>query len=135
AWSAAQKQGGWWGELPKNAAVAATEARSLRPVAYEEPQFDGDAQEYPFHFAPYPSAAFGDGSTAHLPWLQELPDPLTSAMWSSWVEINPQTAAHLGIAGGDIVEVASAHGTLRAPAVLLPGLAPDMMAMPVGQGH
>ena len=44
---------------------------------------------------PYASQAFLDGSLAHLPWLQELPDPLTSAMWSSWVEINPQTAERL----------------------------------------
>ena len=42
-----------------------------------------------------PSLQFFDGSLAHLPWLQELPDPMTSAMWSSWVEINPQTAARL----------------------------------------
>ena len=64
-----------------------------------------------------------------------MPDPLTSAMWSSWVEINPQTAETLGIAQGDVVEVASAQGTLRAPAVISPGIAPDVVAMPVGQGH
>ena len=29
----------------------------------------------------------------------------------------------------------SQHGTLRAPAVLSPGIAPDVIAMPVGQGH
>ena len=100
-----------------------------------EPQFDGDSKQFPFHFLPYPSVAFGDGSTAHLPWLQELPDPLTSAMWSSWVELNPQTAAKLGIGDGDVVEIASAHGSLRAPAVMFPGVAPDVIAMPVGQGH
>jgi anaerobic selenocysteine-containing dehydrogenase len=105
------------------------------PVTYSEPRFDGDAREYPFHFLPYASVAFGDGSAAHLPWLQELPDPLTSAMWSSWIEINPQTAARLGIAEGDVVEIASAHGAVRAPAVMFPGIAPDVLAMPVGQGH
>jgi anaerobic selenocysteine-containing dehydrogenase len=105
------------------------------PVTYSEPRFDGDAGEYPFHFLPYASVAFGDGSAAHLPWLQELPDPLTSAMWSSWIEINPQTAARLGIAEGDVVEIASAHGAVRAPAVMFPGIAPDVLAMPVGQGH
>ena len=72
---------------------------------------------------------------AHLPWLQEMPDPLTSAMWSSWVEINPATAAKLGIGDGDIVDVTSAHGTLRSPAVITPGIAPDIVAMPMGQGH
>ena len=64
-----------------------------------------------------------------------MPDPITSAMWSSWVEINPQTAARLGIADGDVVEIASRHGAVRAPAVLSPGIAPDVLAMPVGQGH
>jgi anaerobic selenocysteine-containing dehydrogenase len=112
---------------------------SLKPPAssppFEEPRFDGGAAEYPFHFLPYASTAFGDGSTAHLPWLQELPDPLTSAMWSSWVEINPQTAAKMSIADGDLVEITSTQGTLRVPAVIFPGIAPDIVAMPVGQGH
>jgi anaerobic selenocysteine-containing dehydrogenase len=102
---------------------------------YSEPRFEGDAATYPFHFLPYMSQQFGDGSTAHLPWLQEMPDPLTSAMWSSWVEINPRTAERLKIADGDLVDVTSPQGTLRAPAVIFPGIAPDMIAMPVGQGH
>jgi anaerobic selenocysteine-containing dehydrogenase len=100
-----------------------------------QPQFDGDPQQYPFHFLPYPSSVFLDGSLAHLPWLQEMPDPLTSAMWSSWVEINPATAARAGIRNRDIVEIASAHGVIRSAAVLTPGIAPNVIAMPVGQGH
>ena len=31
---------------------------------------------------------------------------ISTAMWSSWVELNPQTAAKLGIADGDMVEIA-----------------------------
>jgi len=104
-------------------------------MAFSEPQFDGDAQQYPFHFLPYASSAFLDGSLAHLPWLQEMPDPLTSAMWSSWAEINPATAARLGIGQGDVIEIASAHGTVRTAAMISPGIAPDLLAMPVGQGH
>jgi anaerobic selenocysteine-containing dehydrogenase len=56
-------------------------------------------------------------------------------MWSSWVEINPTTAAKLNIAEGDLIEVTSTRGALRAPAVLSPGIAPDVVAMPMGQGH
>ena len=104
-------------------------------MTFVEPQFDGDAQQFPFHFLPYASSAFLDGSLSHLPWLQEMPDPLTSAMWSSWVEINPTTAERLGIGQGDVVEVTSAHGTVRTAAVVSPGIAPDLVAMPVGQGH
>jgi anaerobic selenocysteine-containing dehydrogenase len=118
---------------PARAAAAPASPPSTVPAS--APTFDGDAAAFPFHFLPYPSQTLLDGSLAHLPWLQELPDPLTTAMWCSWVEINPQTAARLGIADADMVEVRSAHGSLRAPAVLSPGIAPDAVAMPAGQGH
>ena len=136
AWTDAQEKGGWWGSLPAPVRLTSS-ARDTRPAdtTKTEPQFDGDPAQYPFHFLPYPSNQFLDGSTAHLPWLQEMPDPLTSAMWSSWVEINPATAAKLGIAQGDVVEVTSQHGTVRTAAYLSPGIAPDVLAMPAGQGH
>jgi anaerobic selenocysteine-containing dehydrogenase len=138
AWTDAQEKGGWWGTLPASVAMPGLAARvaiDARPVAFEPPQFEGALAEYPFHFQPFPSPAFLDGSLAHLPWLQEMPDPLTSAMWSSWVEINPATAARLGIGDGDVVEVVSPAGALRTAAVVTPGIAPDVVAMPVGQGH
>jgi anaerobic selenocysteine-containing dehydrogenase len=121
--------------VPPGKRPGGPERPAPQPSRYAEPMFDGDVSQYPFHFLPYVSQQFGDGSAAHLPWLQEMPDPLTSAMWSSWVEINPQTAERLHIAQGDVVEIASAHGTLRAPAMIFPGIAPDVIAMPVGQGH
>jgi anaerobic selenocysteine-containing dehydrogenase len=102
---------------------------------FVEPQFDGDANEYAFHFLPYPSLALLDGSLAHLPMLQELPDPMSSAVWSSWAEINQQTAEKMGIREGDWIEIASRQGTLRVPAFPSPGVAPDVVAMPAGQGH
>src|SRR5262245_50533692 len=103
--------------------------------AWTEPIFDGDAAQYPYHFLPYASQGLYDGSLAHLPWLQEMPDPMTSGMWCSWVEINEQKARELGIAQGDLIEVTSTQGSVRAPAFLNPGIAPDAVAMPVGQGH
>ncbi|MBI2828564.1 MAG: molybdopterin-dependent oxidoreductase [Acidobacteria bacterium] len=137
AWTDAQAKGAWAGPLPAGLAVAGTAGASAAPgtFAFTAPLFDGNAEQYPFYFLPYPSNAFLDGSLAHLPWLQEMPDPLSSAMWSSWVEINPATAERLGIGTGDVVEVASAHGALRTAAVITPGIAPDMVAMPAGQGH
>jgi anaerobic selenocysteine-containing dehydrogenase len=135
AWTDAQEKGAWWGTLPPALTTTASVDVQAKPVAFTEPQFDGDAGQYPLHFLPYASSAFLDGSLAHLPWLQEMPDPLTSAMWSSWLEINPGTAAKLGIGEGDIVEVTSAHGSLRTAAIVSPGIAPDLVAMPAGQGH
>jgi anaerobic selenocysteine-containing dehydrogenase len=137
AWSDAEKQG--WAEIKDARQRAGGSAKAVPPRAsgtrVTTPTFDGDAAQYPFYFLPYASQAFFDGSSAHLPWLQEMPDPLTSAMWSSWVEINAGTAAKMNIAQGDLVDVTSSQGTVRAPAFVSPGIAPDVIAMPVGQGH
>jgi anaerobic selenocysteine-containing dehydrogenase len=97
-----------------------------------KPQGEGD---FPLELLAYEHATLGLGEHAHLPWLQELPDPMTSVIWGSWVEINPKTAASLGIADGDLVEVQTSEGRVRAPAVLYPPIRPEVIAMPYGQGH
>jgi anaerobic selenocysteine-containing dehydrogenase len=133
-WQKFQAQGGWWSSEARSAPpVSVSFGRT--PVSYTEPEVDGAEKDFPFYFLPFPSQTFLDGSLAHLPWLQEIPDVLSTAMWCSWVEINPTTAEGLGIQQGDLVEVTSRHGTLQSPALLAPGIAPDTLAMPVGQGH
>jgi menaquinone reductase, molybdopterin-binding-like subunit len=140
-WAAVQKQGGWWSAASAAQAAGSKSARSAAvqaasgKIAAAVPEFAGAVADFPFYFQPFVSQSLGDGSLAHLPWMQELPDVLSTAMWSSWVEINPKTGARLGIQQGDLVEIASQVGTLRAAAVLSPGIAPDLLAMPVGQGH
>lgn len=133
-WSKAQEQGGWWGAEASPAPISTGGASSAAAKAVA-PQFDGHASEYPFHFLPFPSQLFYDGSLAHLPWMQETPDPISTAMWGTWVEINPRTAQKLSIGQGALLEVASPHGKLQAPALLNPAIGPDVIAMPVGQGH
>lgn len=134
-WSKAEKQGGWW----SSQAGRSAQGHQVPPPASarldEEAQFSGDPGEFPFLFLPYESQQFLDGSLALLPWLQEMPEILSTVMWGSWVEINPQTAERLGIQQDDLLEVTSARGSLRAPALIFPGIAPDVIAMPAGQGH
>jgi menaquinone reductase, molybdopterin-binding-like subunit len=133
-WQKVQDQGGWWSAETKLAAIGTPKFPGpARKNAL--PEFDGDPAQFPFHLLPYASQMWYDGSLANLPWMQEAPDPMSSVMWGSWVEINTQTAAKLGIAQGDLIEVTSQHGTLQAPAFPVPGIAPDCVAMPVGQGH
>lgn len=133
-WSKVQAQGGWWNTDEKSSAPPVTKAGGS-PVQDAEPQFDGAAEEFPFNFLPFASQMFYDGSLAHLPWMQEAPDPLSTVMWGTWVEINTRTAEKLGVKMGDMLEVASQHGKLQAPAFVTPGIAPDVIAMPIGQGH
>ena len=90
---------------------------------------------YPLRLIPTVSASIRDGRNANEPWLQESPDPLTTVVWDSWVEINPKTAAKLGIKEGDIIEITSRSGSIKTQAYLFPGIHPDAIAVPVGYGH
>lgn len=97
--------------------------------------FAGDAGDFPLHLHLYLSPVFTDGRGAHLPWLQQLPDPMTTIVWDAWAELNPATARQLGIGHGDLVEVTSKAGTIELPAVIYPGIRPEVVAIPIGQGH
>jgi anaerobic selenocysteine-containing dehydrogenase len=130
-WVSHLQQGGWWHE-PSRTRYPLSFTPSLR---YESAVLSGDEKEFPFILYPYPSMTIGHGEGANRPWLQELPDTMTSVVWGSWVEMNPKTAQELGIHQGDLVRVTSLVGSLEAPAVLYPGIRPDMVAMPMGQGH
>ena len=39
----------------------------------------------------------GDGRSAHVPWLRELPDPLTRVSWTGCVRVAPSRAEALGV--------------------------------------
>lgn len=58
-----------------------------------EPQFAGDPSQYPFYLVPFAHNTLGAGESAHLPWLQAAPDPITSVTWQTWVELNPRVAS------------------------------------------
>jgi molybdopterin-containing oxidoreductase family iron-sulfur binding subunit len=114
---------------PAKLAVKSSAAGLVLPAPAEE-----DAT-YPLHLIPAVTANLRDGRHANLPWLQESPDPLTTIVWDSWVELHPKTAAKLGIVEGDIIEVASRSGSVKAQAYLFPGIHPDAVSIPLGNGH
>jgi molybdopterin-containing oxidoreductase family iron-sulfur binding subunit len=90
---------------------------------------------YPLRLIPSITPNMRDGRNANQPWLQESPDPLTTIVWDSWVELHPKTAEKLGIVEGDIVEVTSRSGMIKAQAYLFPGIHPDAISVPLGYGH
>ena len=98
-------------------------------------QTAGAAEKWPFEFQPYLSLQYHDGRGANLPWMQELPDPASSAMWDLPLEIDPQTAAQFKIANGDRVRVTSAKGWLEGFAYVHPAALPGVISMAMGQGH
>lgn len=98
-------------------------------------QTNGPPDRFPFEFQPYLSLQYHDGRGANLPWMQELPDPASSAMWDLPVEIDPKNAAKLNIANGDRVRVTSSKGSLEAFAYVHPAALPGVLSMAIGEGH
>jgi anaerobic selenocysteine-containing dehydrogenase len=133
AWAGWRQMGGWWPTAEERAAPKPPSAP--RTLDAPRPQFAGEGGGYPFLLYPYGSVALGDGRGASQPWLQETPDPMTTASWDTWVEINPITAKALGVERDDVVKVASASGEVEAIVYIYPGIRPDVVAVPLGQGH
>ncbi|HEX7974729.1 MAG TPA: molybdopterin dinucleotide binding domain-containing protein, partial [Anaerolineales bacterium] len=133
-WTRWQQFGGWWENSPGLAspAVSLSSDQSLTP---QQAAFSGDAQQYPLYLLPFPSPNLGDGHGADRPWLQETPDPMTSVMWNTWVEINPATAAKLGVQSDDVVKITSPVGSIEAVVYEYPAIHPGVVAIPFGQGH
>lgn len=129
-WAQFQQYGGWWQNAyslgTPNAAGALDQALKVTPA-----QFEGDGE---YILYPFVSPILGEAG-ANKPWLQETPDPTTTVMWNSWLEINPKTAEDLGIKDDDVVKVVSDFGELEVSVLIYRAIRPDVVAIPFGQGH
>ncbi len=83
----------------------------------------------------FPSLHFFDGRTANRPWAQEIPEPMAKAVWGSWVELHPETAARLEVSQDDLVLLTTEAGRLEVPALVTDRVRPDVAAVQIGQGH
>lgn len=81
-----------------------------------------------------------DGRYASNAWLQELPDPATKLTWDNAAIVGPSTAASLGVASEDWIELtinregAAGVGKLRIAVWVVPGVADNTIVLPLGYG-
>jgi anaerobic selenocysteine-containing dehydrogenase len=133
-WKRALERGGWW---DMNAAYAG-EAPKPKPLSsvMNTAKLSGDAEDYPFYLVPFEGQGILAGQLSHLPWAQAVPDPLSTAAWDTWVELNPKRAVAMNLKEDDIVIIESSTGkTIRAVVYFNPSTSPDVVAVPFGQGH
>lgn len=91
--------------------------------------------EFPLRLMPYRSSTLASGTVSLEPWLAEQPTLFPEHHWIPWVEVNPQTAAALGLPDGTMVWVTSARGRYRARLKIFPGTAPGNVGAPYGPRH
>ena len=139
-WNSVLQQGGWWDEgatsqasapAPLNLVDLAQQAAGRSPSFRSPSAADGNI----FYLVPFLSNSLLDGRGAHLPWLQAAPDPLTTVTWQTWIEINTRKARDMGLKEGDIVRVVSTEDSIEAIVYPHPAVPPDVVGIPLGQGH
>jgi anaerobic selenocysteine-containing dehydrogenase len=112
----------------------AFEDEDLLP-GYQPPTFEGDETEYPFHLRTFKTITYTERWGANIPWMQEIYGLHVQEKWDSWAELNPETAHELGIHDGDRVRLESPQGSIELRARLWPGTPPEVVSVPLGQGH
>ena len=127
-WNGVLQRGGWWDTSARSGASAPTPPPLLDAA---DPAFSTGE----FYLMPFESTGIGDGRGAALPWMQATPDPLSTAVWRTWVEINHRVAEDRGISEGDVINIESQYGRIEALAFPSPAVPPDTVCVPVGQGH
>ena len=118
--------GGVWEETP------AAPVRFGSAPAFAAPELRG-AGELALVLYPSPSSTTAAARTS--PGSRSSRIPPRKAVWGSWAEIHPETAKKLGVLSGDAVKIETEAGSVELPAYLYAGVRPDVIAMPLGQGH
>ncbi|MBL7696753.1 MAG: TAT-variant-translocated molybdopterin oxidoreductase [Chitinophagaceae bacterium] len=98
----------------------------------------------------YENVAMGDGRHANNPWLQELPDPITKACWDNYVMVSPKFGREvLGVdltkqrdadkyevtTQKPLVSVKAGNKEVVLPALIIPGMNDDTIAIALGYGR
>ncbi|MGE3975077.1 MAG: TAT-variant-translocated molybdopterin oxidoreductase [Bdellovibrionales bacterium] len=96
----------------------------IKPKAY-----DG------YELVMYEKAGIGDGSSANIAWLQELPDPVSKVCWDNYFMISPDTAKAGKIKEGDVLSVSIGGTKLELPAYIQPGVHDQVIGVAVGYGR
>ena len=92
------------------------------------------------------SYSMDDGRYINNGWLQELPDPVTKLTWDNAALMSPVMAKHLGVANGDLINIAVTETTKDAKqnpirrelviaALISPGHADNSISISLGYGR
>jgi anaerobic selenocysteine-containing dehydrogenase/Fe-S-cluster-containing dehydrogenase component len=133
-WRKSVEQGGYF---PKNSAskIEIKTSSKAFDLDFAGLTIEKSAGKSGLTFYPYASVKSFDGRAANRPWLQEVPDPLTSVVWDTWLEINPETATKHGLKHGDSAALTNKYGQLNIPVYVTKHVAPNVLAVPLGNGH
>jgi anaerobic selenocysteine-containing dehydrogenase len=102
---------------------------------YKEVKFLGEKGEYPLILFPYQPLMVVENGSQNYPWAQEIFLPMHGMGWNTLVEINSETAKALKLKEGQVVWLESQFQKIKTRVKFSEGVHPEVVAMPLGQGH
>jgi molybdopterin-containing oxidoreductase family iron-sulfur binding subunit len=127
----------WWLEAVRSGVVpgSASPEAPVTPAADLPVRLPPRPRERGLVLLLRPDPWLRDGRHANNAWLQELPRPLTRLTWGNAVLMAPATAGAHGLQEGDLVELAAAGRSVRAPVALESAQAPGCVTLAFGFGR
>jgi molybdopterin-containing oxidoreductase family iron-sulfur binding subunit len=80
----------------------------------------------------YEKVGIGTGKHANNPWLQEMPDPISKAVWDNYLALSPKYARENGFTQEDLVTI---NGELELPVLYQPGQPYGTASIALGYGR
>jgi anaerobic selenocysteine-containing dehydrogenase len=124
---------------PLNAAFTTASGKfefvSRKVQQHEAVEPAGDPSVYPLLLVPYESMTITNGPVANPPFMTKLLFDFELKGSDSFVEINPKTAANLGVKEGDRVSLETERGALKVRVHLSEAARPGVVFIPTGLGH
>jgi anaerobic selenocysteine-containing dehydrogenase len=102
---------------------------------YNEVKFLGDKEKYPYILLPYQPLMVIENGSQNYPWAQEVFLPKDGIGWETLAEMNSETAKKLMLKDGQRVWVESPYQKIKVKVKFSEGVHPDVVAIPIGQGH
>ncbi|MBX3102519.1 MAG: TAT-variant-translocated molybdopterin oxidoreductase [Bacteroidetes bacterium] len=119
---------------PVAAADKAPDNSSLREVAATvAARYAGRGGDTDLYL--YEKVGMGTGSQANIPWLQEMPDPITRATWDNYACVSYKIAKDLALETGDVVRIEGKGFNETLPVIVQPGVQAETVAVAVGYGR
>lgn len=89
----------------------------------------------------YEKIGLGNGRYANLPWLQELPDPVSKVVWDNYLCVSPKFAKDNGLEMDvvshhtDMVKVTAGNVSIEVPIYVQPGQTDSSVSLALGYGR
>ena len=133
-WIDVLRTGGFWNAGAKSSETVRLKPSGLSFTAFPQPTVQKPAADTAELWL-WASIMLYDGRLANRGWLQEAPDPLTFFVWGNWIDIHPRKAAGLRLKDGDLAELSTSAGTIRASVRITNEVQEQTVALAYGQGH